>query len=294
MLTSRPERGRAPRDGAGHHRRAARHASRRGEGAPPGRGGDRQGLLAGSARPRALDARGAAALARAEGVRDPESAQLGRGRGRVRVPARARPRRRLRADPASGAGGQAPRRSGVDRVARAARGPRRDARPPLRVRHRLRARDRAERRPARGARQDRIAGRGRPRVRPQRVPGRRALLRARGRALAARRPRRGPRSCSSSLARTTSSPTNGRRQHSRRPARLPLATERVELAAEADALLAELWWFRGDRDACDRHLERAHAFVQDLPSSPGKARVLSQVSRYRMLAGAARGGDSDR
>ncbi len=65
-----------------------------------------------------------------------------------------------------------------------------------------------------------------------------------------------------------------------------LATERVELAAEADALLAELWWFRGERDACDRHLERAHALVQDLQSSPGKARVLSQVSRYRVLAGA--------
>ena len=65
-----------------------------------------------------------------------------------------------------------------------------------------------------------------------------------------------------------------------------VATKRVELAAEADALLAELWWFRGDRDACDRHLERAHVLVQDLPSSPGKARVLSQVSRYRMLAGA--------
>ncbi len=65
-----------------------------------------------------------------------------------------------------------------------------------------------------------------------------------------------------------------------------LATGRVELAAETDALLAELWWFRGDREACDRHLERARASVDDLPSSPGKARVLSQVSRYRTLAGA--------
>ncbi len=216
----------------------------------------------------------------------PESAELGRGRGRIRIPSRARPRRRLRADPAAGAGGQAPHRSGVDRIARPAGGPRRDARPPLRVRHRVRARDRAERRPARPPRQERIAGRGRPRTRPQCVPGRRALLRARGRALAARRPRVARDPARSSLVRTTSSPTNVRKKPSRRLARPPSRRSRVELAAEADALLAELWWFRGDRDACDRHLERAHALVQDLPSSPGKARVLSQVSRYRMLAGA--------
>ena len=34
------------------------------------------------------------------------------------------------------------------------------------------------------------------------------------------------------------------------------------------------------------HLERAFASVHDLPSSPGKAHVLSQVARYRMLGGA--------
>ena len=60
--------------------------------------------------------------------------------------------------------------------------------------------------------------------------------------------------------------------------------ERLDLVAQAEALLAEVWWYRGDREACDRHLERAYASVEDLPPSPGKAHVLSQVSRYRMLA----------
>ncbi len=65
-----------------------------------------------------------------------------------------------------------------------------------------------------------------------------------------------------------------------------LAAGRPELAAEADALLAELFWYRADRERSSDHLERAFASVHDLPSSPGKAHVLSQVARYRMLAGA--------
>jgi class 3 adenylate cyclase/tetratricopeptide (TPR) repeat protein len=89
------------------------------------------------------------------------------------------------------------------------------------------------------------------------------------------------------LARTYHVSGDEKQQRSLEDARdAALAAGRLELAAEADALLAELWWFRGDREACDRHLERARASVQDLPSSPGKALVLSQVSRYRMLAGA--------
>jgi tetratricopeptide (TPR) repeat protein len=60
--------------------------------------------------------------------------------------------------------------------------------------------------------------------------------------------------------------------------------QRHDLVAQAESLLAELWWYRGEREECDRHLERAHAAVQDLPPSPAKAHVLSQVSRYRMLA----------
>jgi predicted ATPase/class 3 adenylate cyclase len=65
-----------------------------------------------------------------------------------------------------------------------------------------------------------------------------------------------------------------------------LAAGQVELAAEADAVLAELWWFRGDPVRSSTHLERARALVEELPTSHAKARVLSQVSRYRALAGA--------
>jgi class 3 adenylate cyclase/tetratricopeptide (TPR) repeat protein len=64
-----------------------------------------------------------------------------------------------------------------------------------------------------------------------------------------------------------------------------LAAGDAERAAEADALLAELWWYRGDSKRSSEHLERAYASVRDLPSSHGKAHVLSQVARYRMLAG---------
>ncbi|MCE3287188.1 MAG: adenylyl cyclase class-3/4/guanylyl cyclase [Gaiellaceae bacterium] len=60
--------------------------------------------------------------------------------------------------------------------------------------------------------------------------------------------------------------------------------QQLDLVAQAEALLAELWWYRGDREACDRHLDRAYASVRDHSPSPGKAHVLCQVSRYRMLA----------
>ncbi len=59
----------------------------------------------------------------------------------------------------------------------------------------------------------------------------------------------------------------------------------TERAAETDALLAELWWQRGDRDRSSTHLTRAHSVVGDLPASPAKAHVLGQVARYRTLAG---------
>jgi class 3 adenylate cyclase/tetratricopeptide (TPR) repeat protein len=64
-----------------------------------------------------------------------------------------------------------------------------------------------------------------------------------------------------------------------------LAEERFELAAEADALLVELWWYRAEPVRASEHLERAYELVQNLPSSPAKARVVSEVSRYRMLGG---------
>jgi len=66
-----------------------------------------------------------------------------------------------------------------------------------------------------------------------------------------------------------------------------LASGGSERAAEADALLAEVWWTRGDRARCDLHLDRAAALVEKLPASAPKAHVLSQIARYRMLAGDA-------
>jgi predicted ATPase/class 3 adenylate cyclase len=56
-------------------------------------------------------------------------------------------------------------------------------------------------------------------------------------------------------------------------------------AAEADALLADVWWTRGERDRCFEYLSRAEDLVRDAPASFAKARVLSQVARFRALAG---------
>jgi class 3 adenylate cyclase/tetratricopeptide (TPR) repeat protein len=63
-----------------------------------------------------------------------------------------------------------------------------------------------------------------------------------------------------------------------------LAAGRRDLAAETDALLAEAAWYRQDRVRGEWHLARAAELVADLADSPAKALVLSQVSRFRMLA----------
>jgi class 3 adenylate cyclase/tetratricopeptide (TPR) repeat protein len=63
-----------------------------------------------------------------------------------------------------------------------------------------------------------------------------------------------------------------------------LAAGDVDRAAEADSLLAQLWWFRGDRELASTHLDRAHKLLADRPASESKAQVLGQVARYRMLA----------
>ncbi|HSI96817.1 MAG TPA: AAA family ATPase, partial [Gaiellaceae bacterium] len=64
-----------------------------------------------------------------------------------------------------------------------------------------------------------------------------------------------------------------------------LAIGDLERAAEADALLAELWWLRGSRDRSREHLDRARSLVDGLPPSAAKAHVLSQVARFHALAG---------
>ncbi len=56
-------------------------------------------------------------------------------------------------------------------------------------------------------------------------------------------------------------------------------------AAESDALRAQFEWMKGDRDACFAYLDRAEELARDAPASPAKARVLSQVARFRHLGG---------
>jgi class 3 adenylate cyclase/tetratricopeptide (TPR) repeat protein len=66
-----------------------------------------------------------------------------------------------------------------------------------------------------------------------------------------------------------------------------VASEATERAAEADALLADVWWTRGESDRCFEHLLRAEKLVRDGAASAAKARVLSQIARFRALAGEA-------
>ena len=72
-----------------------------------------------------------------------------------------------------------------------------------------------------------------------------------------------------------------------------LAAERFELAAEADALLAQLWWYRAEPVRSSEHLERAYGLVQDLPSSPAKARVVSAGLALSDAWRRREGGNSD-
>lgn len=58
-----------------------------------------------------------------------------------------------------------------------------------------------------------------------------------------------------------------------------------ETAAEASLLLAEAWWFRGQRDPARKHLARAQELVSGRDASPAAARVFAQVARHSMIAG---------
>jgi class 3 adenylate cyclase len=59
----------------------------------------------------------------------------------------------------------------------------------------------------------------------------------------------------------------------------------LDRAALADALLARLWWFRGQRDRSDVYLHRASELVADRLPSPEKATVLGFVASRAQLAG---------
>ena len=64
-----------------------------------------------------------------------------------------------------------------------------------------------------------------------------------------------------------------------------LACGDPETAAEAEAVLTELTWLRGDADEAMRHLDRARALVDGQDASRVRALVVSTGSRYLMLAG---------
>lgn len=63
-----------------------------------------------------------------------------------------------------------------------------------------------------------------------------------------------------------------------------VAADDVDGAAEAEALLSEMRWYRGDRRAAGEHLAHAVELVAPRPPSPAKARVLSRLARSQMLA----------
>ena len=64
-----------------------------------------------------------------------------------------------------------------------------------------------------------------------------------------------------------------------------LASGDVEGAAEAQTILATALWIAARPREALEHVEQAAALVADLPTSPGKAYVIGNHSRYLMLAG---------
>jgi tetratricopeptide (TPR) repeat protein len=64
-----------------------------------------------------------------------------------------------------------------------------------------------------------------------------------------------------------------------------LASGDTATAAEAEAAFANIYWLRGDRNACFASVARAVELVADEEASPAKAYVLAQASRFEMLAG---------
>jgi tetratricopeptide (TPR) repeat protein len=64
-----------------------------------------------------------------------------------------------------------------------------------------------------------------------------------------------------------------------------LACGELETAAEAQISLTEVSWLRGDRDRSFGHLKRARELAEELEPSRTTAYVVSNVSRFMMLAG---------
>jgi tetratricopeptide (TPR) repeat protein len=64
-----------------------------------------------------------------------------------------------------------------------------------------------------------------------------------------------------------------------------LAAGDVRAGAEAEMLIGETVWFQGQRDQTFEHMRAAAALVDNEPSSPSKAYVVANVSRFLELAG---------
>jgi class 3 adenylate cyclase/tetratricopeptide (TPR) repeat protein len=63
-----------------------------------------------------------------------------------------------------------------------------------------------------------------------------------------------------------------------------LAVHDLETAAEAEAQLAAMWWFRGQGDLANQSAHRAVSLVRDRPPSAAKVRSLAAFARLRMFA----------
>jgi len=66
-----------------------------------------------------------------------------------------------------------------------------------------------------------------------------------------------------------------------------LEAGRTDLAAEAELLLTNIFWYQGDHEQSSVHLAAARELAENLPVSRTKAHVLGQVSRFHMLAAEA-------
>jgi class 3 adenylate cyclase/tetratricopeptide (TPR) repeat protein len=64
-----------------------------------------------------------------------------------------------------------------------------------------------------------------------------------------------------------------------------LAVGDSESAAEAETVLAELLWYRGEQGSAMGHLDRARELVANSEPTPIKAYVVASASRHMMLAG---------
>ena len=283
--------GRAPaaRVRAGNRRRTPRRAARRREDASPGRLRARQGVLARAPRRRSEVSTGRRprlrCTARTEGVRASRASRLGRGTrasthsgtcscatsrtGRSRAP----DGRRSIGSPANGSSGSGVTEDHAEMLAH-------HYSSALELARAAGARHRLARAAGLAALKKQVTAH--TRSAPSRRPG---VLRRRARGSGPRTSRRRPSflirygRVLNSLGWAATPSCSSRQSRPRRSRR------RRGAAAEAEALLCEMFWLMGQRDAAFEHLRLAEALVEDEPNSYSKAYVWRTSSRFRMLAG---------